>query len=175
MCLAQLPPNQLSPSSFSWSCFPPTQSSPGKPNESKKNLKSIGARHSLRPQTHQTGAVHLSASVYWRQLTCTVIKTHQQLEGVLEMLCRSCFSWMLPGPPSDPSPGSLGFVQESACFFHAPLGCSLKGEDRSGAENHGWGRQQARQIYSSTHHPAWSAADATSPAGMALCIGGSQS
>lgn len=137
--------------------------------------KSIGARLGLRPQPHQTEAVHLNASVYWRQLTCAVIKTHQQLEGVLETWCRSCFSRMLPGPPSDPSPGSLGLVQESAWFLHAPLGCRLEGEDRSGAEKHGWGRQQGRQIYSSTHHPAWSAADATSPAGMAQCIRGSQS
>lgn len=83
------------------------------------------------------------------------------------------FSQTLPGPPSDPSPGSLGLVQESACFLHAPLSRSLEGEDRSGAEKHGRGRQQGRQIYSSTHHPAWSAADATSPAGMGWhCVSG---
>lgn len=177
--LVQLLPNQLSPSSLSWPCFPPTQSSPNKHNVwtiiKKKLRKSIGARLALSPRTHQTGAVHLNASVYWRQLTCAVIKTHQQLEGVLETRCRSCFSKMLPGPPSGPSPGSLGLVQESACFLHALLSCSLEGEDRSGAEKHGWERQQGRQIYSSTHYPAWSAADATSPAGMALCIRGSQS
>lgn len=88
-------------------------------------------------QERQTGAAHSSGSVYWRQLTCAVIKTHQQLEqerGVLAgggvLLRSSVFPNACPGPRRilhlslwcGAKTGPRSPVPRPCCFLHAPLG-----------------------------------------------------